>query len=487
MSDYHSHDATGLARLVATGETTAHALLDIALSETARLNPALNAVTMLNEPAAREAIDRGLPEGPLKGVPFLMKDLKCEARAYPTNNGSKFFADHRWSYDSEMFTRMKRTGVVPFARTTSPELGVGPVTNAQVYGGPTCNPWDLSRTSGGSSGGSAAAVAAGIVPAAHGSDGGGSVRIPAASCGLVGIKPTRARFPCGPASGEGWAGMSLDGFLTRSLRDSCTLMDAVTGSDLGAPYHAPPMHESFTDARHRAPRKLKIRYVEGTLHGPETHPECRKAVLETASLLSGLGHEVEAYIPPESLDVPQMMAAWTITVACGTALSIQNAAKARGEEIDESLLEGVTRGALKLAESLTGPDYLNAVNQLHAFGRRMAAEFLDCDVLLTSTLAEPPCNTERLKPDSEDFTAYRTGKGGCFEYSPFTAAFNASGQPCMSLPLYWTEDALPIGVHFAMATGEDAELVALAAQLESAANWAPQQTKLIKAGGLWPR
>ena len=487
MSDYHSHDATGLAELVTKGETTAHELLDMALAETTRLNPALNAITMLAEGAARAAIEKGLPEGPLKGVPFLLKDLKCEARAYPTNNGSKYFEGHTWTYDSSMFTRIAATGVVPFARTTSPELGVGPVTEAQVYGGPTRNPWDLGRTSGGSSGGSGAAVAAGIVPAAHGSDGGGSIRIPAASCGLVGIKPTRARFPSGPASGEGWAGMAIDGFLTRSLRDNCTLMDAVTGPDLGAPYHAPYMAQSFTDARQTPSRKLKIRYVEATLDGRDIHPECLKAVQETAHLLRGLGHDVEAYIPPKSLDVPQMMAAWTITVACGTALAIQNAAKARGEEVDQTQLEGVTRGALAYAKTLTGPDYLNAVNQIHAFGRRMAAEFLACDVLLTATLAEPPCDVGRLKPDNEDFVAYRNGKGGVFDYSPFTAATNASGQPSMSLPLYWSDDHLPIGVHFAMAAGQDAALVSLAAELEVAANWAPMQAKLLAKGGIWPR
>ncbi|RFP89071.1 amidase [Rhodobacteraceae bacterium 63075] len=483
--EYVAHDATALAGLVAKGEVSPAELLEAALSQTERLNPALNAVTMIAESAARNAIDGGLPDGPFEGVPFILKDLKAEARAYPTNNGSKLFAGHEWAYESEMFERLQRAGLVTFARGTSPELGVGPVTEAQVYGGPTCNPWDLSRTSGGSSGGSAAAVAAGIVPAAHGSDGGGSVRIPAASCGLVGFKPTRGLFPAGPGSGEGWAGMAIDGFLTRSLRDNLALMDACAGADLGAPYHAPPLPESFTQAAARAPRRLRVRYVEGTLHGPATHPDCREAVLKTASLLEDLGHHVEPYTPPAALDLPAMMRAWTVTVACGTALAVRS--RTGGAPFDERLVEGVTRGAMEYAKSLNGMDYLAAVNEIHAFGRRLAAEFLECDLLLTTTLAAPPCRHGALSPDQEDFVAYRNGPGSCFEYSPFTAAFNASGQPAMSLPLHWSEDDLPVGVHFAMKSGQDTELAALAAELEAAANWAPMQNKLLAAGGIWPR
>ncbi len=485
IDEYHQYDATGLAELVATGKTTAQELLDCALAQTTRLNPQLNAVVMLQEDVARARIESGLPEGPFSGVPFLMKDLKCEARDFPTNNGSVLFTGHHWSYDSEMFKRMTATGLVPFARTTSPELGVGPVTNAQVYDGPTCNPWDLSRTSGGSSGGSAAAVAAGIVPVAHGSDGGGSVRIPAASSGLVGLKPSRARLPAGPASGEGWAGMAVDGFLTRSLRDTAALMDACSGPDLGAPYAAPPMDESFSNAMLRNPKRLKVRYARGTLEGTSTHPDCEAAVMQTARLLESLGHDVEEYQPDSALDLASMMQAWTITVACGTALAVRN--RLNGAELDPTQVEGVTRGAIAYAQGLSGMDYLEAVNQIHAFGRRMAAVFLGCDVLLTTTLAAPPCKTEWLKPDSEDFVAYRNGPDSCFEYSPFTAAFNASGQPAISLPLYWTQDMLPIGVHLAMAMGQDAELMALSSQLERATNWADTQAKLLSAGGIWPR
>lgn len=478
--EYLRHDATGLAEMVARGDTTPDELLDIALGLVKERNPPLNAVVHLAEDAARAAIRAGLPDGPFRGVPFLLKDLGAEAKAYPTNNGSRLFANMRWSYDSEIFLRMQATGLVTFARTTSPELGVGPVTESQVYDAPTRNPWNTGRTSGGSSGGAGAAVAAGIVPAAHGSDGGGSVRIPAASCGLVGFKPTRARLPDGPESGEGWGGMAIDGFLTRSLRDSATLLDACSGPDLGAPYHAPPMAESFVQAMGRDPGQLRVRFSHTTLSGAPLHPDCIAAVDKTAALLADLGHDVAEFAPGFDLGVDAMMAAWTKIVACGTALSVTSALK--GTDLDPSMVEGVTRGALNYAATLSGADYLASVDEVHAFGRRMARAFLDCDVLLTPTLAEPPAKVGRLKPDNTDFVAYRNGPGGVFEYSPFTAVFNASGQPAVSLPLHWTDNGLPVGVHLAMRFGEDAALMRLCGQIDRAAPWAAQQQALVDGG-----
>lgn len=479
---YLKQDATGLAGLVARGALSADQLLDIALQQVADLNPRLNAVVHLRESVARAAIRRGLPDGPFRGVPFLMKDLGAAAIDFPTNNGSKLMRDTVWQHDSEIFLRMRRTGLVPFGRTTSPELGVGPVTESQVYGGPTRNPWNLGHTSGGSSGGSGAAVAAGIVPAAHGSDGGGSVRIPASSCGLVGFKPTRARLPSGPMAGEGWGGMAMDGFLTRSLRDTAALLDAVCGADMGAPYWAPPMRGSFVAAMARAPGGLRVRYSTRTLGGDAVHRDCATAVENTATLLQGLGHQVEEFRVPADLDVSAMMLAWTRIVACGTALSVRNALGDR--PLDPALIEGVTRGALTYAEQVSGADYLAAVNAVHAFGRRMAQVFDDCDVLVTPTLARRPAPVGRYKPDNQDFVDYRTGTGGVFDYSPFTAIFNASGQPAVSLPLHWSADGLPVGVHLAAAFGADEMLMSLSAQIEAAAPWAAQQLSLIEQGGI---
>ncbi len=286
-------DATAQAALIASGEVSPTELLDHALAAVERLNPALNAVVLVQEAAARAAIAEGLPVGPFRGVPFLLKDLGCEAKAFPSHNGSRLLANTQYSYDSTIFERIRATGVVTFGRTTSPEGGIGAATESAVYGGPTRNPWNLDRTSGGSSGGSGAAVAAEIVAFAHGSDGGGSVRIPAASCGLFGFKPTRARLPDGPAAGEGWAGMAIDGFLTKSVRDTATMLDACSGPDLGAPYVAPPLARSHADAISRPPRRLKVAICDTTLTGEPIHPEVAQAVRDAGKLLESLGHHVD--------------------------------------------------------------------------------------------------------------------------------------------------------------------------------------------------
>ncbi|MEP3329399.1 amidase family protein [Sedimentitalea sp.] len=474
---YLENDATALAALVASGEVTPDALLDCALERVESINPALNAVVMLQEDVARNAIRAGLPDGPFKGVPFLLKDLGAEAIDFPTNNGSALMRNSVHRYDSELYLRLRAAGLVSFGRTASPELGVGPVTEAQVYGGPTRNPWNTDHTSGGSSGGAGAAVAAGIVPVAHGSDGGGSVRIPASSCGLVGFKPTRARLPEGPGAGEGWGGMAIDGFLTRSLRDTAALLDAVNGPDLGAPYFPPPMQGSFVQALAAAPGKLRVALCPMTLSGEPVHADCVAAVEATGHLLESLGHSVEPVQLPPDLDVEAMMVAWTKIVACGTALSVRSVLN--GRPMEPALLDGVTRGAVAYAEQISGADYLQAIEVVHAFGRRMAHFLIQCDVLVTPTLAAPPAPVGQLKPDNEDFLDYRTGPGGVFEYSPFTAVFNASGQPAVSLPLHWTKGDLPVGVHLAMPFGADEALMSLSAQIEAAAPWWGKQQELV--------
>ena len=467
---YEDHDATGLAALVARGEVSADELLDAALARVAARNPALNAVVLIQEEVARRAIRAGLPDGPFRGVPFLLKDLGCEAVDFPSHNGSRLLANTRYARDSAIYERIRTTGVVTFGRTTSPEGGIGAATEAAVYGGPTRNPWDLSRTSGGSSGGAGAAVAAGIVPAAHGSDGGGSVRIPASSCGLYGFKPTRARLPDGPYVGEGWAGMAIDGFLTRSVRDTAAFLDACQGPDLGAPYWAPPLNEGHAAALARPPRRLRIAMCDTTFTGAPIHPDCREAVHGAARLLEGLGHHVAPARP--AADIAGMMRAWTRIVACGTALSVSKTVAARGRPLAPDEVEGVTRGAIAYARSLSGADYLDAVGAIHAFGREMAAFFGPWDVLLSATLAEPPALVGRFSHTTEDYVNFRTGPGMIFDYSPFCAAFNASGQPAVSLPLHQTADGLPIGVHLAAAFGQDELLIALSGELESAAPWA---------------
>ncbi len=474
--DYGLYDATGMAALLRNGDVTPGELLDEAIRRVEKLNPKLNAVTVRADDMARKHIDAGLPDGPFKGLPFLLKDLGAEAIDFPTHNGSRLWKDSVHTYNSEIYNRLRKTGIVTFGRTASPELGIGPVTEPAVYGGPTRNPWNLDRTSGGSSGGAGSVVAAGIVPAAHGSDGGGSVRIPAASCGLVGFKPTRARLPDGPGAGEGWGGMAIDGVLTRSLRDTATFLDALQGADMGAPYWAPPLKEGYAAAMKKKPGRLRIAFSTKNFSGEPVDPECALAVETTAKTLEELGHDVFEFTG--RVNIEKMMLAWVKIVACGTALSVHS--KTQDPAVYEDMLDGVTRGAIRYAEGVSGADYLESVNHVHDFGREMARAFLDFDVLLTTTLGEPPAKIGRFKPDNEDFEDYRMGPGGVFDYSPYTAAFNASGQPAVTLPLHWTADRLPVGIHLAAAFGEDEKLMSLSAQLEEAAPWAETQLSLIR-------
>jgi amidase/6-aminohexanoate-cyclic-dimer hydrolase len=263
--------------------------------------------------------------------------------------------------------------------------------------------------------------------------------------------------------------MAIDGFLTRSVRDTAALLDATQGSDPGAPYAAPPLQGTFRDALTRRDKGLKIGFATTSLTGETIHPECRAAVEKTARLLESLGHHIEEARP--HADTPGMMAAWTKIVACGSALSVDSAVRKRGEALLPGEIEGIARGAIAYARTVSGSDYLEAVNKIHAYGREMAAFFEDYDLLLTATLAEPPAEIGRFNHEPEDYVDYRMGPGRVFAYSPFTAAFNASGQPAASLPLHWTADGLPVGVHLAAAFGRDEFLMGVCAALEEAAPW----------------
>jgi amidase/6-aminohexanoate-cyclic-dimer hydrolase len=318
-------------------------------------------------------------------------------------------------------------------------------------------------------------VAAGIVAFAHGSDGGGSVRIPASSCGLFGFKPTRARLPDGPYAGEGWAGMAIDGFLTRSVRDTAVMLDACEGPDLGAPYVPPALMRGYAAAISRPPRRLRVGLCDTTFTGEPIHPEVAEAVRAAGRLLETLGHRVEPARP--RADVLMMMRAWTDIVGIGTALTIRSKLGARAPGPGE--VEGVGRGAWDYAQTLHPTRYLQAVGEIHTFGRQMAA-FFDPgpDILLSATLAEPPARVGRFSHETEDYVGYRVGPNGIFAYSPFCAVFNASGQPAASLPLGWSKAGLPIGVHLAAAFGRDEDLIALCAEIERAAPWAGKRAPM---------
>jgi amidase/6-aminohexanoate-cyclic-dimer hydrolase len=470
--EYRSYDGLGLAQLVRSDQVQAIELLELALEQIAATDEQIAAVVFVQSDRARRAIAEGLPEGSFTGVPFLIKDLGCEAVDFPTCMGSRLFRDYRYTVDCELFIRLERAGLVTLARTTSPEFGIGPTAEGAAYGRPTRNPWNLAHVAGGSSAGSAAAVAAGIVPIAHGSDGGGSVRIPASSCGLFGLKPTRARLPDGPSSGEGWAGMAIDGFLTRSVRDTAALVDATHGPDVGAPYYAPPLHGSLIDAIATPPRRLRIAYSMLSFTGDPVHPDCRAAIAHTADLCAQLGHDVVETDP--KVDIHRFMRAWTNIVACGTELTVRSRLAELQRDLAVDDLDGVTRGAVALGQTISGSEYLDAVGTVHGIGRDVARLFtgeLGVDMLLTATLAEPPAVIGRFTPDNEDFLDYRMGPNGVLAYSPFTALANGTGQPAMSVPLHWNVEGLPIGTQFMARAGDEALLLQLAAQLEEADPW----------------
>ena len=468
MTDYDQFDMTGLAQLVRKGDVTPTELLDAALRRMEDVNGALTAVVVSAEDEARRRIAKGLPDGAFQGVPFLLKDMGCEAVGYPAHEGSRLMAGSTYPVDSHLFARLAATGLVPFGRTAAPENGIGVATEAAAYGSPTRNPWDLDRTPGGSSGGSGAAVAAGIVPGAHGSDGGGSIRIPASNCHLFGFKATRGRLPDGPYSGEGWGGLAIEGFLTRSVRDTAALLDASMGPDVGAPYHAPPLKRSLTEVLLSPPKTLRIAVCDTRLDGTPISRGPRDAVAGAAVLLDDMGHDVSDARP--KADHHGMMRAWCDIVASGVLASTEAELTRLGRPLHEDDLEPLGRAAMAHARTLSGADYLNALSTIHRYGREMAAFFEDWDVLLTPTLAEPPAQIGRFAHDHDDFLAYRLGPGMCFDYSPYTAAFNATGQPAMSVP-FAIEDGLPIGVHLAGRFGEDDTLISLAADIERARPW----------------
>ena len=474
---FETQDMTGLAAAVRLGQATPDALLDEALARTEHVNGDLNAIVLTFEKVARRKIAAGLPDGPLHGIPFLLKDLGAEARDYPAHNGSRLLANTLYTKNSSLYARIEAAGLVVFGRTAAPEGGIGAATEAVVYGAPTRNPWDLERTPGGSSGGAGAAVAAGIVPGAHGSDGGGSVRIPASNCGLFGFKPTRARLPDGPYAGEGWAGMATDGFLTRSVRDQALLLDICQGGDLGAPYAAPPLDGTFLSACDRSSKPLRVALCTSTLTGTKVDSVCAQAATEAAELLQSLGHRVEA-VERLPADTDAMMMAWCRIVACGTALWIDTKLAKLGRDLAEDDVEPLARSAREYAKTLSGADYLEAVETVHDYGREVAAFFEYFDLLVTPTMAEPPVRIGRFAHDRTDYLDYRMGSDGIFAYSPYTAAFNATGQPAASVPLFWSQDGLPIGVHLAARFGADLELMTICAELERARPWVSRRPPL---------
>lgn len=473
MQNYESYDALGLAELVRKGETSAEELLGEALARTESRNPALNAVNMVWADYARAALRAGLPEGPFRGVPFLLKDLHVQVAGMPLTYGSRLFANYVSESDSELALRYRRAGLVVFGRTASPEFGLTATTESVLWGA-TRNPWNPAHTSGGSSGGASAAVAAGILPAAHASDGGGSIRIPASCCGLFGMKPTRARVPMGPHSGEGWGGMSTGHAVTRSVRDSAALLDATHGPDLGAPYHAPAPERPYLEEVLRDPGRLRIAVQTETFNGVPTHPECAAAALDAAKLCESLGHHVE---PARlAVDAPALGRAAQVLIAANVQATTEDAAAAQQVELNMDRVEAITFFMVQAARAATAADYARAVRVIHAVGRAVESFFERYDVLLTPTMATPPLLIGDLALSNMPSAEFIGRLGACTGY---TQLFNAGGQPAMSVPLGQSAAGLPLGVQFAARLGDESTLFRLAGQLERARPWAGRRPAVV--------
>jgi Asp-tRNA(Asn)/Glu-tRNA(Gln) amidotransferase A subunit family amidase len=465
MDDYEAHDAIALAERVKNGETTPTALLDAAIERLEKKNAQLNAVVIPMLEYARRAVAAGLPDGALRGVPFLLKDLHAAVPGVRLTLGSRLFADFVPQHESEIVARFRRAGLVTFGKTHSPEFGLTTTSESRLFG-QTRNPWHPERVAGGSSGGAAAAVAAGIVPAAHATDGGGSIRVPASCCGVFGMKPTRGRVPAGPDAGEGWSGMSAQGAVSRSVRDSAALLDAIHGPDLGAPYAAQPPARPFLSEVAAEPGRLRIALQTTTWNASPTHPTCVAAAEDAAKLCASLGHHVEE--TRFEIDVEPFREATGLIIGANTRATMEDRARALGRTLAP---EDVEPGTWLVAAAGAAKDavaYVRALRTIHRLGRELARFLERYDVILTPTLAVPPAPLGVLSLSNPNpGESLRT----LFQSVGFTQLANATGNPAMSVPLFWDADGLPIGSHFIGRMNDEATLFRLAAQLEEARPW----------------
>ncbi|MGD9211287.1 MAG: amidase [Desulfobacteraceae bacterium] len=464
-AEYENYDAMGLAELVQTGQITPTELLEDAIERIETINPKVNAVIASMYDDAHRQIQRGLPDGPLKGVPFLLKDLGLFYAGLPTTFGSRFFADYIPDQDSEIVTRYRNAGLVFVGKTNVPEFGITITTESQLFG-PCRNPWNLDRTSGGSSGGAAVAVATGMVPAAHGSDGGGSIRIPASCCGLFGLKPTRGRIPSGPHTGEAWNGMVTHHTITRTVRDSALLLDISAGPAPGDPYWAPFQKGSYLEEVGQAPGKLRIAITTEPPGGVKVDSQCIAAVEQAALLCQDLGHHIITDKPRVDSDLLQFATVTIINTNLRAMLEMRG--RMLGREVQETDVEPITWLASEAGRETSAADFARAIEGLHQLGRSLAAFFENVDLLLSPVLLQPPVPLGYLDTTEKKARNYLEK---LYSFFGFTALFNATGQPAMSVPLYWTPDQLPIGVQFAGRFGEEDLLLRLAGQLEEARPW----------------
>jgi amidase len=467
------------ARLVRDGDVTSRELVEASLSAIERLNGELNAfVTLCDERALDEADDvQPHDERPLAGVPIAIKDLTALTGGVRTTAGMRALDDWVPRRDSVLVARLRSAGAIVVGKTNVPELGILPVTEPEAHG-PTKNPWDTSRTPGGSSGGTAAAVASGMVGIGHGNDGGGSIRIPASCCGLVGLKPSCGRVSLAPDSADAAAGLDIDGCLSRTVADTAEFLDIVSGNEPGDTFLAPPPSAPFDEAPGREPGSLRIAFTTQTPNGAPVDPDCVTAVHETAELLESLGHRVEEAVPEWEDEgfVDQFIRVWIPHVTG----SLYNYARLAERTIERSELEPLTRQMAELADGMKANDYLGALDYLRRLSRSVEGFWRQRDVLITPTLTGPAIPLGALQPDDGAPPIQMLLNAG--GWTPFTPVANITGQPAISLPLHQSAEGLPIGVHFVGPPAGEEMLLSLSAQVERARPWADRRPSLVAAG-----
>jgi amidase len=497
--EYDQFDGTGLAALVREGKISSLEVCEEAIRRAEKLNPTLNAIVTKTYDLARETAKMSRSDATFGGVPFLLKDAHHALKGFPMSSGSVLLKTYAPQYDAEIVSRFKKAGLVILGKTNTPEFKLAYVTEPKAFG-PTRNPWNLDYSCGGSSGGAAAAVAAGIVPFASATDEGGSIRVPASYCGLFGLKPSRGRNPVGPDFDAEWDGMSHSHVITRSVRDSAAMLDAVCGFENGAPYGIFNKERPFIDEVDCAPGKLRIAFYMRAAYGKNVHPECVRAVEQACALLKNLGHEVvEAEPDFREEDVALY---WMIVVIGNAAALVDKLIQVHGRSKVKRDLEFSNYCMYNsIGRSLRALDLVKAKRRWRYFGVTMDQLLSRYDMVLTPTLGEPPVligsqqpgradqfsmkviasfvgrmllNSRKLSDSMLQKTVDTTLKG----QMPFTVIANVTGQPAMSLPLYWSRDGLPCGVQFIGRYGDEAKLLRLAGQLEKAQPWFDKKPQL---------
>ncbi|WP_244479318.1 MULTISPECIES: amidase [unclassified Rhizobium] len=466
-TEYQRRDGIALADLIHKRDVAPVELMERAIKIGDGRATALNALCYVDREQAIDVARQAVPRGQFGALPFLLKDSGLASKTLPSSVGSRLFGAMRSPIDATLTKRFIDDGFISFGRTTVPEFCMAPTTEAIQNGGPTRNPWDETRSAGGSSGGAGVAVSTGVVPIAHGSDGGGSIRIPAACCGLYGLKPSRGLVPLGPSRGEAWGGLAADGVLTRTVRDTAAALDGVVGMELGAPYAAPAIPGSYREhLRQPFDRPLKIAMWRSAFEGIAVAADCIAAVAFTANLLASLGHEVVDAAPPP-IKYGSFLRAHQDVLAASVTMTVNGMLRTRPDLDLRTCLEPALLDAYAIGKTLSAETYALAITRFHTIARQMEVYMADYDVVLTPTLTQlpAPLGTHSMETD------FRTFRNAVSAYTTFLAIINASGQPAANVPVYWTEDGLPVGVQLVGRFGQEAGLLKVSAQLEEAAPW----------------